>query len=166
MGSDTTRVYIYSDALNKMIKCEKFTLKPAGIIDFNDIQIPCNNYVVVTFMKENDAFPNVAYSLRIPCFMESQEGGDFVIKGGAIKNMGDMASFVLSMVGKIPGMSASGEFQAVQLLSDIAFSAGAAFLDDRDALYTLKGYVRMTPASTTSFASWTYSNCNAKVFNT
>lgn len=103
-GQDDLYVYIYSDASDKMVKCGDFKIQPAGIIDFQGLQIPCNNYIVIAFLKYNSLFPNVAYSSRIPCHTNSVEGTDFVLRGGGVKNIQDMISTVFDYAGLIPGL--------------------------------------------------------------
>lgn len=90
-NSDDINVYIYSDVLNQMFKCGEFSVKTAGIIDFNDLQVPCSNYIIVTLL-ESDYLKNDGLTVRIPCFMEGKQTTDFVIKGGDIKRAQSFAT--------------------------------------------------------------------------
>ncbi len=56
-SNDELSVYIFSDALRQQFKCTEFTLKQSGIINFNSLQIPCNNYIVLSLV-EGDTFSN------------------------------------------------------------------------------------------------------------
>ncbi len=63
---DDLMIYIYSDVLQNMFLCGEFSVKDSGIIDFNDLKIPCKEYVIISTI-EIDTLNNEGNGVRIPC---------------------------------------------------------------------------------------------------
>lgn len=65
-GEDELMISIYSDALEGMVKCEKFVVRERSIIDFKGLEIPCNEIVTIT-LTEKDWLFNDGHTLMISC---------------------------------------------------------------------------------------------------
>lgn len=71
-------MYIYSDALNQMFQCGEYQMLRGSILDFNGLEIPCIDQVVLT-LSERDSSQNDTYTLRIPCLLAGNGVYDFNI---------------------------------------------------------------------------------------
>lgn len=92
-----------------MFKCQKFNLKKSGLANFFDLRIPCDNYIIISLV-ESDTLNNDGVGMRVPCFMEGEQGLDFIIPGGDISKFGSVVHDVLSYLSKIPALSANPQF--------------------------------------------------------
>lgn len=86
-----------------MFKCGTFDLKVTGLINFNDLKIPCNNYIIVSLI-EDDLINDNGAGIRIPCNFEGTQGSDFLIRGGDVAKAGAVIVNAKNYVGMIPGV--------------------------------------------------------------
>ena len=49
-----------------MFTCGNYSIDKGGIIDFNDLEIPCNNYIIVSLVQK-DFESNNAFAVKISC---------------------------------------------------------------------------------------------------
>ena len=70
-GSDELSMSIYSDLIGEMFKCGKFTFNAGDVVDFDSLQVPCDEFVTVT-LTELDGYQNDGHTVLIPCKANSE----------------------------------------------------------------------------------------------
>lgn len=73
---DDIKIYIYSDVLKQMVVCGSYDLDNLGIINFNNLKIPCIKEIIVTLF-EKDTSQSDSYTVRISCENDGEVQREF-----------------------------------------------------------------------------------------
>jgi len=65
-AADELGFYIYSDVLGQMFACQTYKVVQGGIVNFNNLEIPCKDYLIL-ILVEKDYIANDGYALLLPC---------------------------------------------------------------------------------------------------
>jgi hypothetical protein len=60
---------VYSDTFDQMFKLGSYKIDQGGVIDFNYLEIPCDDYLIFNLVS-NDPSTTDGSFVRYPCYSE------------------------------------------------------------------------------------------------
>ena len=66
-----------------MFKCGDFKMFKGDMIDFNNLEVPCTDFVTIT-ITEDDVFQNEGHTMLIQCTPNSDMTIDFKLQKGNV----------------------------------------------------------------------------------
>eukprot|EP00347_Sterkiella_histriomuscorum_P013012 403366351 len=163
-NQDELTMFIYSDALNQMFTCGQYNVPRGGIVDFNGLEIPCYEQVLL-MLSDEDSSNNDTFSVRIPCMMAGEGLFDFNIMANESKAFASKSVQISDSIpdyymdaGEKDGASAPFQFLTKFNQKTVASST----TEENDALYTIKATVFASPLAQTPYANALLENNKTK----
>ena len=83
VGGDEISISVFSDVLDDMFKCGSYKFRSGDMVDFHDLQVPCQEVITVT-ITESDDMTRDGHTVFIPCNANSDMNIDFIIPKGDV----------------------------------------------------------------------------------
>jgi len=82
-GQDEISLSFYSDIMDHCIECGNYSMGAGYFTDFKDLEIPCNDYVIVG-IRESDDGSNKSQSVQVACTPGAKSVDLVVAKGESL----------------------------------------------------------------------------------
>ena len=140
--ADEVTISVYSDAIGNMFKCGEYQFRSGDIVDFEDLEIPCNELVTMT-ITENDPVQNDGHTILIPCKPYADMTFDLKVPKGTVQENLDVFQNVNRTVKYLnnwnPFPQVSVAVNAATKITDYAVPVlKASGTDESEALYNIR----------------------------
>eukprot|EP00347_Sterkiella_histriomuscorum_P011071 403373863 len=160
--NDELYLYIYSDTLKQMFSCGQYNSPQGSVVDFKNLEIPCNEYIVLILAEKDTVFDD-SYGIRMSCQAIGEQIFDFPILGGDVKVGTQLLVNGIEAIGKVVKDPIVG---TIIVATKFACKLLSTFKEETDALYSLR--VQVQEKNTTYYQNTnleSYKSCQAEVFS-